>query len=252
MHFVFLKNYFVFLIKIKIILRDVPENGDPLNIYCWKINKDEGGYYSIFDIQFPNLTELIEYYRENPIYVKEMNKQISLGVGVHKKTVSIHEDWYEPEFNRDAGNKALEKYKYNGSFFIRSSAFDYEPNEDGLLQAYTLTFYMENEVFYSRIFVKIEDNEIIYFVNNKAFLSLSELVSYHKNFPVHKKQTLVKGIRSLAKEAIVVPETIEPRKPSSSSNSSYTMSNISQSSSLISLDSSISTTHDSIDVSKIY
>ena len=232
----------------------MPENGEPLNIYFWKINKDENDYYSIFDVKFPNLSELVEYYRVNPIFIKD-NKQVILGVGVHRKTVSIHEDWYAPEFTRDVGDKLLEKYKLDGSFFIRSSTIDYEPNEDGQLQAYTLTFYMQEEVFYSRIFVKVEDNEIIYYINNKAFLSLHELVNYHKNFPVHNKQTLVKGIHSLSKEPVfekpIYHEPIEPIQPRKPTSSNYTMSSISQSSSLIPFESSISNSNETIDVSKI-
>jgi hypothetical protein len=233
----------------------VPENGEPLNIYFWKINKNENDFYSIFDVKFPNLSELVEYYRVNPIFIKENNMQIMLGVGIHRKTVSIHEDWYAPEFTRDVGDKLLEKYKLDGSFFIRSSTIDYEPNEEGLLQAYTLTFYMKNEVFYSRIFVKVEDNEIIYYINNKSFLSLRELVNYHKNFPVHNKQTLVKGIHSLSKELVleesVYQEPIEPIQPRKPTSNNYTMSSISQSSSLIPFDSSISNSNETIDVSKI-
>lgn len=159
-------------------------------------------YYSIIDQQFQCLTDLVDYYRHNPISIVETNKKINLGVGVHKKTVSIYEDWYAPEFCRETGFKELNKYKQNGSFFIRSSETDYVPNENKPEQfhAYTLTFYMDDQVFYSRIFVKIEDYEITYFINEKAFQSLKELVDYHRNFPVHKKQTLVKGVRSLSKK----------------------------------------------------
>ena len=34
---------------------------------------NENDFYSIFDVKFPNLSELVEYYRVNPIFIKENN-----------------------------------------------------------------------------------------------------------------------------------------------------------------------------------
>jgi hypothetical protein len=154
-------------------------------LYC--INQDK---------YFENLTELVNYYRSNNINTLEICKPFNLGVGINKKTVSIDEDWYIPELSSNSTIELLLRYKYDGSFLIRTTKDITTQNEYGQFHVYTLSFYMNENVFFSRIFVEIEDYQVKYFLNNKEFQSLKELVDYHKEIPVHNQQTLARGIKS--------------------------------------------------------
>ena len=173
------------------------------NVYFLKVNatiNDNQKFYSIFDdIEFQNLPELVDYYRNEELKTIETDVPITLSLGIHKKTVSINEDWYKPEWtSEEVGNLILERYKIDGSFFIRSTDSN-EHNEDGQFHAYTLSFYMKNEIFKSKIFIEIDEYEISYVINNTIFQSLKEIVEYYKEIPVHGQQTLTQGIKNLEK-----------------------------------------------------
>jgi hypothetical protein len=189
-----------------------------------------------FDIdtkkQFCSLTDLVSHYRRNAIKAKEIKTPITLGVGVNKKTISVDEDWYMPDMKRDAGGELLMKYKRNGSFFIRCTERLNVKNEDGQLHVYTLTFFMINNIYYAKIFVEEENYTLKYFVNNKDFASLKDVIGYYKEKSVFKSQKLTVSLKSLMKNE---PQLVKQGSNDLIMNKSYVLSKLKTGSSLLPL-----------------
>lgn len=144
--------------------------------------------------KFSSLTELVTYYRQYPIPT-DIDRRIFLDFGIPKRTVSIKEDWYMPELNRQVGIRLLEKMKYNGCFFVRGAeTFQIVDNQS---HAYTLCFYMNHQVCQARIHVEIEDFKIRYFINNTEFSSLKSIIDCYKMKPVFGNQKLTKSLKSM-------------------------------------------------------
>ncbi len=75
-----------------------------------------------------------------------MRRNVKLGVGVLKKTISINENWYMPKVHD--GTSLLLKYKQEGSFLIESVE-QLKPKLSGdkiLTHVYNLRYFIMNRV----------------------------------------------------------------------------------------------------------
>jgi hypothetical protein len=122
-----------------------------------------------------------------------MRRNVKLGVGVLKKTISINEDWYMPKIHD--GTNLLLKYKQEGSFLIESVE-QLKPKLLGdkiLTHVYNLRYFIMNRVNHVEVFVE-EDNSYVlkYILNNTYFSSLKELVNDFR-----RKNILKIGLNSI-------------------------------------------------------
>jgi hypothetical protein len=173
-------------------------------IYFIRIKIDESTNKYYFEIdknnRFNTLTELVKYYRQCIIKAREIPIPFLLGVGVHKNTISIDEDWYIIDKNKDECEKILKKYRKSGAFYIRTSqSVKKEVTTDKSIHVYTLTFFMNDKTYNARIYAEKENYSLKYYINNKDFKSLKEIVNYYRNYFVFRSQKLTIGLNRLLK-----------------------------------------------------
>ena len=176
-----------------------------------RIKKDEFTKEYYLEInnkkKFESLTALVKFYRAYQIKAKEIPTSFVLGFGVHKNTISIDEDWYIIDQKKEDCENILKNYRKNGAFFIRTTHFPSTDISDKSIHVYTLTFFLDNKTYNARIYVEKENYCLKYYINNKDFKCLKDIVSYYRKHSVYKSQKLTIGLQSLLKTKNSFPIT---------------------------------------------
>ena len=171
-------------------------------VYFMGIKKDELTKKYYLEInknnKFESLTALVQFYRASRIETKKIPSFV-LGFGVHKNTISIDEDWYIIDQKKEDCENILKNYRKNGAFFIRTTHFPSTDISDKSIHVYTLTFFLDNKTYNARIYVEKENYCLKYYINNKDFKCLKDIVSYYRENSVYKSQKLTIGLHSLLK-----------------------------------------------------
>ena len=116
---------------------------------------------------------------------------------------------------KEEGEEILMRHKQNGSFFVRNAERTQlkSDDDDQATHVYTLTFYMILNVYHARIYVMEENYLLKYYINNKDFMCLTDLVNYYKRNSVFRTQKLTESLQSLLKTNSI----LKPLKQSYSS-----------------------------------
>ena len=170
-------------------------------VYFMGIKKDELTKKYYLEInknnKFESLTALVQFYRASRIETKKIPSFV-LGFGVHKNTISIDEDWYIIDQKKEDCENTLIKYRKNGAFFIRTP-LSHLTDLDKSMHVYTLTFFCCSQTYDAKIYVEKDNYCLKFYINNKYFKCLKDIVSYYRENSVYKSQKLTIGLQSLLK-----------------------------------------------------
>lgn len=141
-----------------------------------RIRANNGRYFLTDEATFPNLFELVEYFKREPLRTPDYEVLLSYPV----PQPAPHEDkkWFHKNLTRGEAEDWLRRFQKDGAFLVRGS----ETAEN----SFAISFRAEGKVKHCRI--KKEGR--MYCIGDADFETLVKLVEYYEKTPLYRKMKL--------------------------------------------------------------
>jgi phosphatidylinositol phospholipase C, gamma-1 len=143
------------------------------------ISPREGRFSLGEGLTFPNLYELIEHYRKNPMKSTD-DSAFALQLTEAVPQLLSHEkaEWYHADMGRAEAERLLTAARKDGTFCVRQS----ESSKD----AFSVSFRAEGSVKHCRV----KQDGRLYVVGNTSYETIEEIIKYYSKKPIFRKVKL--------------------------------------------------------------